>query len=80
MNRVFNHFAEKFCPNQYKKHSCFHLQIDFKPKCEVRIQRKPKLTKSTRWLGWLCFTSHRQRCYLETAPPLTVPCEGREAR
>ena len=34
------------------------------------------------WLlvGWLCFTSHRQRGHLETAPPFTVPCEGREAR
>ena len=33
------------------------------------------------WLvGWLCLTSHRQRGYLETAPPFTVPCEGREAR
>ena len=30
--------------------------------------------------GWLCFTSHRQRGHLETAPPFTVPCEGREAR
>ena len=31
-------------------------------------------------VGWLCFTSHRQRCHLETAPPFTVPCEGREVR
>ena len=31
-------------------------------------------------IGWLCLTSHRQRGYLETAPPFTVPCEGREAR
>ena len=31
-------------------------------------------------VGWLCFTSHRQRGHLETAPPFTVPCEGREAR
>ena len=31
------------------------------------------------WLvGWLCFTSHRQRGHLETAPPFTVPCEGRD--
>ena len=29
---------------------------------------------------WLCLTSHRQRGHLETAPPFTVPCEGREAR
>ena len=28
----------------------------------------------------LLFTSHRQRGHLETAPPFTVPCEGREAR
>ena len=33
------------------------------------------------WLvGWLCLMSHRQRGHLETAPPFTVPCEGREAR
>ena len=33
------------------------------------------------WLvGWLCLTSHRQRGHLETAPPFTVPWEGREAR
>ena len=31
-------------------------------------------------VGWLCLTSHRQRDHLETAPPFTVPCEGREAR
>ena len=33
------------------------------------------------WLvGWLCFTSNRQRGHLETAPPFTVPCEGLDAR
>ena len=31
-------------------------------------------------LGWLCFTSHRQQGHLETAPPFTIPCDGREAR
>ena len=31
-------------------------------------------------IGWLCFTSHRQRGHLETAPQFTVPCEGHEAR
>ena len=34
-------------------------------------------------VGRLCFTSHRQRGHLETAPPFTmftVPCKGREAR
>ena len=32
------------------------------------------------WLvGWLCFTSHRQRGHLQTAPPFIVPCERREA-
>ena len=30
--------------------------------------------------SWLCLTSHQQRGHLETAPPFTVPCEGREAR
>ena len=28
---------------------------------------------------WL-IVSHRQRSHLETAPPFTVPCEGRETR
>ena len=33
------------------------------------------------WLvGWLCLTFHQQRRHLETVPPFTVPCEGREAR
>ena len=33
------------------------------------------------WLvGWLCLASDRKRGHLETAPPFTVPCEGREAR
>ena len=31
-------------------------------------------------VGWLCFKSHRRRGQLETAPPFTVPCEGREPR
>ena len=31
-------------------------------------------------VGWLCFMSHRQRGLLQTAPPFTVPCEGRAAR
>ena len=36
---------------------------------------------SHQWLVvWLCLTSHRQRGHSETAPPFTVPCEGREAR
>ena len=30
-------------------------------------------------VGWLCFTSHQQRGHLETAPPFSVSCEGREA-
>ena len=31
-------------------------------------------------VGWLCLTSHRQQGHIETAPPFTVPCEGREAQ
>ena len=31
------------------------------------------------FVGNLCLTSHRQRGHYETAPPFTVPCEGREA-
>ena len=31
------------------------------------------------YVGWLCFTFHRQRGHLEMTPPFTVPCDGREA-
>ena len=31
-------------------------------------------------VNWLCFAFHRQRGHLETEPPFTVPCGGREAR
>ena len=27
-------------------------------------------------VGWLCFTYHRHRGHLETAPPITVHCEA----
>ena len=33
--------------------------------------------RASQMVGWLCLTSHRQRGHLETAPPFTVPCEGR---
>ena len=36
-----------------------------------------KLQGSGLLTGWLCFTSHRKRGHLETAPPFTVACEGR---
>ena len=31
-------------------------------------------------VGCLCLASHRQRGHLETAPPFTVPCEGRQGK
>ena len=37
-------------------------------------------TAAPRQFVCLCFTSHRQRGHLETAPRFTVPCEGRGAR
>ena len=40
-----------------------HFLIDFK-KIVLKIL-----------VGWLCFTSHRQRGHLETASPFTVPCK-----
>ena len=39
-----------------------------------------QIHKSARLFGWLCLTSHRQRGHLETAPPFTIPCVGRESR
>ena len=46
------------------------------------VSKKGTCTSDVGWLvgwlaGWLCLTSHRQRGHLETAPPFTVPCEGR---
>ena len=38
-----------------------------------------KMTNNS-MVGLLCLMSHRQRGHLETAPPFTVSCEGREAR
>ena len=38
------------------------------------------LNQRRKLVGWLCFTSHRQRDHLEMAPPFTVPCEGCKAR
>ena len=32
------------------------------------------------WLVVFYVHGHRQRGHLETAPPLTAPCEGREAQ
>ena len=46
--------------------------------CEVPEFLTQRKTKDL--VGRLCLTSHRQRGHLETAPPFTVPCEGREAR
>ena len=43
-------------------------------------QDTQKRTCNPVYVDWLCLTSHRQRGHLETAPPFTVPCEGREAR
>ena len=37
-------------------------------------------TKNILFVGWLCFTSHRQRGHLEMAPPFTVPCKGHGAQ
>ena len=49
---------------------------------------KPQIYKCKHWEGkatlsmfvCLCFTSLQQRGHLETAPPFTVPCKGRETR
>ena len=48
--------------------------VDWSTTSSIRHRRYSQL------LGWLCLTSHRQRGHLETAPPFTVPCKGREAR
>ena len=41
---------------------------------------RPRILGSTGKFVCLCFTSRQQRGHLETAPPFSVPCEGREAR
>ena len=54
---------------------------DMATRTRVCLYQQPvtRIFTSSR-LGRLCLTSHRQRGHLETAPPFTVPCEGREAR
>ena len=50
------------------------------PRIDICMERKKITINFFLLVGWLCLTSHRQRGHLETAPPFTVPCEGREAR
>ena len=45
-----------------------------------QVFRREKKRKLQHLFVCLCFTSLQQRSHLETAPPFTVPCEGREAR
>ena len=47
---------------------------------ETSKQDVKQTPAAVKLVGWLFLTSHRQRGHLETAPPFTVPCEGREAR
>ena len=66
-------------------HPCDYHHIQENEKLISILFHKPVTHKMTSWMqfdvcGWLCFTSHLQRGHLETAPPFTAPCEGREAR
>ena len=57
----------------------FSLEITENPDC--MFEKSLVHHMSFFWLvGWLCYMSHRQRGHLETAPPFTVPCKGREAQ
>ena len=59
----------------------FSLENTFCAFFPYRIQKNTNLQILIfQLVGWLCFTSHRQRGHLETAPPFTVPGQGREAR
>ena len=44
------------------------------------VERDREIQREGERVGWLRFTSHRQRGHLETAPPFTVPCAGHETR
>ena len=58
-------FLNMLCEHALKEYSKSFYFVELNVSCLV---------------GWLCLTSHQQRGHLETAPPFTVPCEGREAR
>ena len=55
--------------NMYEMKTAMHIIVHFKRIGSRHIHKD----------GWLCLTSHRQRGHLETAPPFTVSCKGREA-
>ena len=62
------------------KEDRYNVAIPYCNFLEVKIAKKGQLNNDKKHLvGWLCFTFHRQRGHLETAPPFAVPCEGREA-
>ena len=48
--------------------------------CIIQLWRYGWRTREIWLVGWFCFTYHRQRGHLETAPQFTVPCKGREDR
>ena len=50
-----------------------------RPNLNIHLVKKKNEWSVNRLFFW-CLTHHRQRGHLETAPPFTVPCIGREAR
>ena len=76
-------FLNEISVPTYNNVACLFL-IDCKTLYNIKHYSNPEITSRpvivSLMVGWLCLTSHRQRGHLETAPPFTVPCEGREAR
>ena len=57
------------------------LSLTLRVQFHTRLKRRSFYNAlALRLFVCLCLTSHRQRGHSETAPPFTVPCEGREAR
>ena len=71
------------CPLNHNYLHFLKLEILMKGKVKEHIKLTYLVKVGSAWLNlvdWLCFTSHRQRGNLETAPQFTVPYEGREYR
>ena len=58
-------------PLSHASTTCVYLIMIILADCRLHIHVLLRL------VSWLCLTSNRQRDDLETAPPFTVPCEGR---
>ena len=73
-----NKGVDNLCVNVFQKDDIYGL-ISYSKQKRFYVRFWHKTDDRIKYVC-LCLTSHQQRGHLETAPPFTVPCEGREAR